>query len=569
MIIQRLVSLMQLKVDPKTKKETDAALANVKGKLAAIAAVAAPAVLLRAGTEQLKQATATADAAAKGARSVGLTTEAYQELGHAAALSGVQQEQLNAAITRNTAAVQKAARGDKGLAAIYRRAGVNVRTLAKLKPDEQFERIADAIAKVDDPAKRSALSVELFGESGGKLASLLAGGAKGIQDLRKEARDLGLVIPDDQAQAAERFNDQLDRLSGIVAGVKRAFLLSLLPALEPLLVDLVKWRKEDAADINADIKGLSRSMSDFILSVRGGLRDMREMVKLLGGFGNTVKLLGIILGAFIAARYLIQFANGAKLLTAANLRLAASTVAAAAPYVLLAAALAGILLLVLDFVEYTQGGKDSLFEEIFGPATPELLADIKLGMIGVLGILGVIALLIGSVPVAIAAIIGLVAALALSWDDVVDALSDALLEMWRDFSSWFKELKTNFLRFADDVGATLDAWWTDLIRGFLKEFNSVFSKVQAAAARVGVELDNPFKAAEALLGSRGDAAALDAEGRVINAMMQRPQQNNTFDVTVNADGLNQQQAAAAVRDGMEAAMLRKANRAFVAGPGGT
>jgi hypothetical protein len=93
---------------------------------------------------------------------------------------------------------------------------VSVKDLEGLSPDEQLRVIADGFARVNDPAKRAALAVDLFGRSGVRMLPLLVEGAAGIDRLTKEAADFGLVMSTETAAAAEKFHDTLSRLWDVV-----------------------------------------------------------------------------------------------------------------------------------------------------------------------------------------------------------------------------------------------------------------------------------------------------------------------------------------------------------------
>jgi hypothetical protein len=222
-IVQRLVSLLQVKTDDKALAATNKVLDGIKGKLTALAAVAAPAALVGLGATMLKEAATAADVAAKTARTIGITTESYQELTQAAAFSGVKSEELNVALRKLSKNAYQAAGGNKELNKTFKALNINAKDFAKLKPDQQIERLADAYTKIEDPGKRAALMMKLLEEAGPKFASMFAGGGAGIAAMRKDAQDLGMIVPDNLAVKAEAFNDSMDRLKLINQGMKANF----------------------------------------------------------------------------------------------------------------------------------------------------------------------------------------------------------------------------------------------------------------------------------------------------------------------------------------------------------
>ncbi|MEX2373923.1 MAG: hypothetical protein WD800_09000, partial [Dehalococcoidia bacterium] len=85
-----------------------------------------------------------------------------------------------------------------------------------LAPEDQFKLLAEAISQIEDPSRKAALAMTLFGRSGTNLLPMFASGARGIETLQAEARRLGLTMSTEDAQAAEQFTDALDKLWKVV-----------------------------------------------------------------------------------------------------------------------------------------------------------------------------------------------------------------------------------------------------------------------------------------------------------------------------------------------------------------
>ena len=63
---------------------------------------------------------------------------------------------------------------------------LTVEDLNRLKPEKQFELIADRISKIPNPTARAAIAMQIFGKTGTSLLPMLAGGAKRMEGLRAE-----------------------------------------------------------------------------------------------------------------------------------------------------------------------------------------------------------------------------------------------------------------------------------------------------------------------------------------------------------------------------------------------
>ncbi|MDV7396821.1 hypothetical protein RZS08_35815, partial [Arthrospira platensis SPKY1] len=92
-----------------------------------------------------------------------------------------------------------------------------------------------------------AIAQELFGRSGAKLIPLLNSGADGLEALRQEAEELGLVIGGDAARAAEQFNDSLTRIDAVRRGLFNGIAQQLLPTLNALTDTLLESARSSGA----------------------------------------------------------------------------------------------------------------------------------------------------------------------------------------------------------------------------------------------------------------------------------------------------------------------------------
>ena len=54
--------------------------------------------------------------------------------------------------------------------------------------------VADAFARIEDPAERVRLAFKLFDSEGVALVNLLHGGSGALEEMRERARDLGIVL---------------------------------------------------------------------------------------------------------------------------------------------------------------------------------------------------------------------------------------------------------------------------------------------------------------------------------------------------------------------------------------
>lgn len=172
-----------------------------------------------------------ADSFDKMSQRVGVSSESLSELAYAANLSGTSIERVEESFKGLSQKIVEAV--DKGgdAESLFSSIGLSARDLAASSPEEQFYKVADALAKIDDPTRRAAVAMQIFGESGRELLPLLSGGSAGLEEMRSEARELGATVSTSAASMGAQFNDALARVQTIFQGLKNEFAASLAPIL--------------------------------------------------------------------------------------------------------------------------------------------------------------------------------------------------------------------------------------------------------------------------------------------------------------------------------------------------
>lgn len=201
---------------------------------------AASSAVVAFGLAAAKSFSDTGDAVEKMASRTGLSTEAVSELGHAADLSGTNIQTLESGIKKLQQTLVEASSGSKTAAKAINDLGLSATDLLNLRPDEQFSRVADAISQITDPAERTAKAISVFGKAGTQLLPMLQAGSRGIADMRRQARELGLSIDREAASGAARLNDALGALHATLDGLWRNIGAAIAPAVSMLAERMAK-----------------------------------------------------------------------------------------------------------------------------------------------------------------------------------------------------------------------------------------------------------------------------------------------------------------------------------------
>lgn len=153
---------------------------------------------------------------------LGISAVKLQEWSFAATHAGAAPEDLEDALKDLSEKIAEVAGGDTGDAAqLFSALGISVKDASgKIRPaSDIFEEVADAIQRNEDPALRTKMAMVLMGDSGRKLIPMLSGGAQGLDDMAKQARDLGLVMNEDAVAAAAQMTDHMDDMKASVTAV--------------------------------------------------------------------------------------------------------------------------------------------------------------------------------------------------------------------------------------------------------------------------------------------------------------------------------------------------------------
>jgi hypothetical protein len=177
-----------------------------------------------------------ADEIGKLSQKLGVGTEELSKLQYAADLAGVSSGELTASLSRLTKGMSDAANGTGDALRGFQALGIQVKAAdgSLRSSSDIMGDVADAFARMEDGANKTALAINLFGRSGANLIPLLNGGRQAIKEAGDELAQFGGVITPDAARKAEIFNDNLTRLQTAVKGVGMAIANDMLPFLTRL-----------------------------------------------------------------------------------------------------------------------------------------------------------------------------------------------------------------------------------------------------------------------------------------------------------------------------------------------
>jgi hypothetical protein len=249
------------------------------------------------------------------AEKAGIAVDQMSALVYAAKQFKIEANELALGLKNMSQVIDMAARGNMTLIVQLSRYGLNIRELRSLRPEDQFKRIAEAIAQMPNPTMRAAAAAALFGRWANELMPMLVQGGNAIDAWCERANELGIVIDKNTAVAGRQFIQIMnDAWEVCMAGVR-----VIGGALNPSLMMIM----------NGFIRATNVSR-EWLYTHQGLIQATLLGTGAFVAFGVAAKVLAIGLGIAAQAVQLFRFALDAVLLIPrAALSTAASVTATA------------------------------------------------------------------------------------------------------------------------------------------------------------------------------------------------------------------------------------------------
>jgi hypothetical protein len=224
------------------------------------------------------------------AQKVGMSVEQLSAMQLVAKKSDLDMHSLSVTVGLLSKNMLMAAQGTKLQAQHFKELGIAVKDThtGALRPvTAVLSDIADRFESMPDGATKTALAMQLMGRSGKEMIPLLNRGGQEMRNMTAEAQELGLVITDKTAKAAEHFHENMVKLDGAVEGLKLRLAEELLPKLIEFTDRVTQWVKE------------------------GGLQ---KFVAQLKSFAEWAKNIGEWIVAYAVVSQVIKFAGAIRTL---------------------------------------------------------------------------------------------------------------------------------------------------------------------------------------------------------------------------------------------------------------
>ena len=195
--------------------------------------------------------------------------------------TGIGADSLGPIINKMQKAIVDAGDGTSKAADAFTKLGIPLSALQKLSPDEQLRAIGKAIAGIPDPAQRAAVSMEIFGKSGGALNQMFADMDGELETAKSQLGTLPQIMKEG-AKQFDRISDAVVIISGKFVEFAAGIIDKVKPALDALTTGLTRI---DAAKLGQQLAG-------FFTGAGEGMKGFQAAVDAIdaGDMGTAFKI---------------------------------------------------------------------------------------------------------------------------------------------------------------------------------------------------------------------------------------------------------------------------------------
>lgn len=199
----------------------------------------------------------------RSAEKIGTSTKQFTSLAYAAKTVHIEVQDLRDALSGMYGQLGNALNAQSDQAKLFKALNINLRdahgnlktTTALLKD------LADAYVRTGGSAEIMVAGDALMGGDFQKLVPLLAKGRKGIEDLQKQAEELGVTFGDKTGRAAVELQAKMEHLRGAWEGMWQQLAVKLIPFFDKLIDRVIA--------LGQDQQGLAKISSVVEASFRG------------------------------------------------------------------------------------------------------------------------------------------------------------------------------------------------------------------------------------------------------------------------------------------------------------
>jgi hypothetical protein len=172
----------------------------------------------------------------KFSKQTGVSREEIQKLGYAALQEHASMEQLASGLIKLSKNMYDASMGTGEAKDTFDSLGISVKNSdgSLRNSSEVLLDISDKFKNMTNETEMSGAAMKIFGKSGAELVPFLRMGRDGIEELKKEAERLGIVMSEDSVKDMKAFDDSVTAVKAGIGGFGTQIASALVPYMTML-----------------------------------------------------------------------------------------------------------------------------------------------------------------------------------------------------------------------------------------------------------------------------------------------------------------------------------------------
>jgi hypothetical protein len=172
----------------------------------------------------------------KFSKQTGVSREEIQKLGYAALQEHASMEQLASGLIKLSKNMYDASMGTGEAKDTFDSLGISVKNSdgSLRNSSDVLLDVADRFKNMTNETEMSGAAMKIFGKSGAELVPFLRMGRDGIEELKKEAERLGIVMSEDSVKNMKAFDDSMTAVKAGVGGFGTQIASALIPYMNKL-----------------------------------------------------------------------------------------------------------------------------------------------------------------------------------------------------------------------------------------------------------------------------------------------------------------------------------------------
>lgn len=252
------------------------------------------------------------------AKQTGISTEELQKMQYAADLIDVPVDTITGSLRKLKKNMTSTS---KDTQAAWEQLGVTLKddvTGEFRNIDDVFYDTIQGLSEIDNETERDIVAMQLFGKSADELAGIIDDGGEALKRLGEEAKNKGVIISQEDLDAANEMNDSLDRLKAEATGTfaqlgteVAQMLLPYIPQIQAALervLEVIRNADPEKLQLAAKLLTVLAALSpilSILSTLFGVISKIEPIIKLLGlAFGGLSApiLIAVAAIALIAAK---------------------------------------------------------------------------------------------------------------------------------------------------------------------------------------------------------------------------------------------------------------------------